>query len=192
MLRSLYDRVLALAASRHAPLWLGVIAFAESSFFPIPPDVLLVPMALSRPERAWWLATICTVASVVGGMFGYLIGYAFFDYVARPILDFYHYGAAFENFRSAFAANGVYIILLKGLLPIPFKIVTIASGLSAMNFPAFVAACVVTRGARFFLEAGLIRRFGEPVRSFIEERLALVTSLVAIGVVGGFLALRFI
>lgn len=192
MLKRLYDRVIQLAASDRAPLWLAMIAFAESSFFPIPPDVLLVPMALAKPHRAWVLAAICTVSSVVGGMFGYLIGYAFFDFIARPILEFYHYGDKFEAFRTAFAENGVYLILLKGLLPIPFKIVTIASGLSAMNFPAFVAACILTRGARFFLLAGLIRRFGDSVRTFIEERLALVTSVVALGIVGGFLALRFI
>lgn len=192
MLKRFYNRVIHLAASDRAPLWLAVIAFAESSFFPIPPDVLLVPMAIARPERAWWLALVCTVASVAGAMLGYLIGYAFFDYVAKPILAFYHYSDSFETFRVRFAENGVYLILLKGLLPIPFKIVTIASGLSSVYFPAFVAACVVTRGARFFLLAALIRRFGAPVRTFIEERLVLVTSLVAMGIVAGFLAIRYI
>lgn len=192
MLKRFYDRVLALAASRHAVLWLGAIAFAESSFFPIPPDVLLVPMAIARPERAWRYAAVCTVASVLGGMLGYLIGYALFDLVARPLLDFYHYSTAFEAFRQRFAENGVYLILIKGLLPIPFKIVTIASGVAEVNFLAFFAACIVTRGARFFLFAALIRRFGEPVRTFIEQRLMLVTSLVAAGIVLGFVALRFV
>ena len=192
MLRRLYDHVIALAASRHAALWLAAIAFAESSFFPIPPDVLLVPMALARPERAWRYAAICTAASVLGGMFGYLIGFALFKEIAQPVLDFYHYGAAFEDFRRRFAENGVYLILIKGLLPIPFKIVTIASGVAGVHFAAFVAACVVTRGARFFLFAGLIRRFGEPVRIFIEKRLMLVTSLVAAGIVLGFVALRYL
>ncbi len=192
MLRRLYDHVLALAASRNAGLWLAVIAFAESSFFPIPPDALLVPMALARPERAWRYAAICTVASVLGGMLGYLIGYALFDHVARPLLDFYHYSAAFEQFRQRFAENGVYLILIKGLLPIPFKIVTIASGVASVSFPAFVAACIVTRGARFFLLAGLIRRFGEPVRLFIEQRLMLVTSVVAASIVLGFVVLRYV
>ncbi len=192
MLRRLYYHVLALAASRHASLWLAVIAFAESSFFPIPPDALLVPMALARPDRAWRYATICTVSSVLGAMLGYLIGFALFDVVARPLLDFYHYGEAFEQFRVRFAANGVYLILLKGLLPIPFKIVTIASGVSSVYFPAFVAACIVTRGGRFFLLAGLIRLFGEQVRTFIEQRLMLVTSLFAVLFVLGFVLFRYI
>lgn len=192
MLQRLYDRVIALAASPNAAWWLAVIAFAESSFFPIPPDVLLVPMALARPERSWRYALICTTASVLGGMLGYLIGYALFDLIARPLLDLYHYGAAFEQFRARFAENGVYLILIKGLLPIPFKIVTIASGVASVNFLAFVAACVVTRGARFYLLAGLVRRFGAPVRTFIEKRLMLVTSLVAAGIVLGFVAIRYI
>ena len=192
MLRRLYDHVLALAASRHASLWLAAIAFAESSFFPIPPDALLVPMALARPDRAWRYAAICTVSSVLGGMLGYLIGYALFDVVARPLLDFYHYSAQFEQFRIRFAENGVYLILLKGLLPIPFKIVTIASGVSSVSFPAFVAACIVTRGGRFFLLAGLIRLFGDKVRTFIEKRLMLVTTLAAVCIVLGFVLLRYV
>jgi membrane protein YqaA with SNARE-associated domain len=192
MLRRLYAQVLALAASERAPWWLAAIAFAESSFFPIPPDALLIPMALARPARAFRFAAICTLASVAGGMLGYAIGYAFFDFVARPILQFYHYEDSFEQFRVRFAENGVYLILLKGLLPIPFKIVTIASGLSSVNFAAFIAACVVTRGARFFLIAALIRRFGEPVRVFIEERLMLVTSISAACIVLGFVLIRYV
>jgi len=191
MLRRLYDRIIALAASERAELWLAVIAFAESSFFPIPPDTLLIPMALARPHRAWRYAAICTVSSVVGGMFGYLLGATLYEQVARPLLDFYHYTAQFEVFRQRFAENGVAIILIKGLLPIPFKIITIAAGVAQMSFPAFVGACIVTRGSRFFLEAGLLRRFGEPVRVFIEKRLALVTSLAAIAIVAGFVLLRY-
>jgi membrane protein YqaA with SNARE-associated domain len=192
MIKRLYDLVLGLAASRRAPVWLAVIAFAESSFFPIPPDALLIPMALARPQRAWRYAAICTVSSVLGGMLGYYIGEALFEQVARPLLAFYHYDEAFDQFRARFAENGVYLILIKGLLPIPFKIVTIASGVSAVNFPAFVAACIVTRGARFFLLAGLIRRFGEPVRHFIERRLTLVTTVAAACIVLGFVAIRYI
>jgi membrane protein YqaA with SNARE-associated domain len=192
MLQRLYNRILALAGSPYAFTWLATIAFAESSFFPIPPDALLVPMAIARPDRAFYYALICTVASVLGGMLGYFFGYALFDYVALPILQLYHYEAAFEEFRNRFAENGVYIILIKGLLPIPFKIVTIASGVSAMNFPAFVAACVVTRGGRFFLEALLIRQFGVSVQHFIERRLTLVTSVFAVCLVGGFLLLKYI
>ncbi len=192
MLQRLYQRVLKLAEGPRAPVWLAVIAFAESSFFPIPPDVLLIPMALARPDRAWRLATVCTVASVIGGAFGYLIGYALFDVIAVPLLHAYHYEAAFERFRQTYAEWGLWVILIKGLTPIPFKIVTIASGAARFNFPLFIAASIVTRGARFFLVATLLHYFGEPVRTFIERRLTLVTSLVAVGVVFGFVVIRYL
>jgi membrane protein YqaA with SNARE-associated domain len=192
MIKRLYELILGLAASPRASIWLAVIAFAESSFFPIPPDTLLIPMALARPERAWRYAAICTLSSVIGGMLGYYIGMALFQQVAQPLLEFYHYSASFDLFRARFAENGVYLILIKGLLPIPFKIVTIASGVSAVNFPAFVAACVVTRGARFFLLAGLIRRFGEPVRHFIERRLTMVAAVAGMCIILGFVAIRYV
>ncbi len=190
MLRRFYDRVLALSASPNAPWWLAAIAFAEASFFPIPPDILLIPMALTQPRRAWFLATVCTIGSVVGGALGYYIGYALFVQVAQPILAAYGYGAKFAAFQATFAEYGVEIILLKGLLPIPYKIITIACGAAAFSFPKFMAASLLTRGARFFLVAGLLRWFGEPVRTFIEQRLALVGLAVAAGIIGGFLALK--
>ena len=192
MLQRLYARVLALAAAPNAPWWLAAVAFAESSFFPIPPDVLLIPMALARPHRAWRLAAICTVASVTGGAFGYLIGYALFDQLARPLLHAYHYDAAFAHFQATYARWGLWVILVKGMTPIPYKIVTIASGAAHFDFAVFMAASLATRGVRFFLVAALLRRFGPPVRDFIERRLTLVTSAVAVGIVGGFLALRFL
>jgi len=192
MLRRLYDRVLALSADRRAPGWLAVISFAESSFFPVPPDALLVPMALSRPDRAYWFASICTLASVLGGMLGYLIGYALYDQVAAPLIHLYHYEDAAAAFVDKFNQYGLWVILIKGLTPIPYKIVTITSGLTHFNFGVFMAASVLTRGARFFLIAALIRQFGEPVRAFIERRLTLVTSLTAAGIVGGVLLLKFI
>jgi membrane protein YqaA with SNARE-associated domain len=192
MLRRFYHRILALSASPRAPWWLAAIAFAEASFFPIPPDVLLIPMALARPRRAWWLALICTAGSVAGGALGYLIGWTLFAQVAEPLLKIYHYEAAFAAFQARFAEYGLWIILIKGLTPIPYKIVTIASGAAGFNFPLFMAASLMTRGARFLLIAVLLRLFGEPVRDFIERQLTLVTSLVAAGIVGGFLALRFL
>jgi membrane protein YqaA with SNARE-associated domain len=192
MLRRLYDRILALSAERRAPVWLALISFAESSFFPVPPDALLVPMALARPDRAYRFALICTLASVAGGMLGYLIGYALYDQVAAPLIRFYHYDDAAAGFVDKFNQYGLWVILIKGLTPIPYKIVTITSGLAHFNFGVFMAASVPTRGARFFLIAVLIRQFGEPVRAFIERRLTLVTSLTAVGIVGGFLLLRFI
>jgi len=192
MLRRFYDRVLALSADRRAPVWLALISFAESSFFPVPPDALLVPMALSRPDRAYWFALICMLASVTGGMLGYLIGYALYDQVAAPLIHFYHFEDRADNFIDLFNRYGLWVILIKGMTPIPYKIVTITSGLTHFNFGVFMVASVLTRGARFFLVAALIRQFGEPVRAFIERRLTLVTSLTAAGIVGGILLFRFI
>ena len=190
MLRRLYDRVLALSTRRDAVWWLVGVSFAEASFFPIPPDVLLVPMALARPERAWRLAGLCTLASVAGGAFGWLIGYALFDVLAQPLLRAYHYEAAFRAFQENFATYGVAIVLIKGLTPIPYKIVTIAAGAAHFNFALFMAASVVTRGFRFFLLATLLHFFGERVRVFIEGRLTLLMTMVALGIIGGFLILR--
>jgi membrane protein YqaA with SNARE-associated domain len=192
MLARLYARVMALAASPNAAWWLALIAFAESSFFPIPPDALLLPMALAKPRSAWRFASICTAASVAGGALGYLIGFAVFDQVARPILDLYGYGAAFEAFQAKFQEYGLWIILIKGMTPIPYKIVTIAAGAARFDFPMFMAASVLTRGIRFFLVATLLHFFGDAVRDFVERRLTLVTSALAVGILGGFLALKFL
>ncbi len=192
MLRRLYARTLALSADRRAPWWLAAIAFAESSFFPIPPDALLIPMALARPDRAWRYAAICTIASVAGGALGYYIGYALFDQLAGPLIRFYGYGPSFEAFRAMYAQYGLWVILIKGLTPIPYKIVTIASGAAGYSFPVFMAASLATRGTRFFVVAALLRRFGLPVRDFIERRLTLVTSVAAAGIVGGFVLLRLL
>jgi membrane protein YqaA with SNARE-associated domain len=191
MLRRLYDQVIGLSERPWAVWWLFGIAFAEASFFPIPPDALLIPMALAQPRRAFRFAAVATSGSVLGGMLGYAIGFYLLDKLAAPIIHFYHYTAAFEAFQRKFAAYGVWVILIKGLTPIPYKIVTIAAGAAAFSFWKFVAASLVTRGARFFLLAVLLRRFGPPVRVFIEKRLGLVTSLVAAGIVGGFLILKF-
>lgn len=191
MLRRFYHRVLALSASPHAPWWLAAVAFAESSFFPIAPDLLLIPMVLARPRLAWRLATICTAASVAGGALGYLIGYALFNQLAMPLIHLYHYEAGFRAFQQRFAEYGLWVILIKGLTPIPYKIITIASGAAAFSFPVFIAASVVTRGARFFLVAGLLRHFGAPIAAFIERRLTLVMTAAAAGIIAGFLILKF-
>ena len=192
MLRRLYDKVIALSASRHAPWWLAAISFAEASFFPIPPDVLLIPMVLARRERAWSLALLCTIASVAGGALGYFIGYALFEVLATPLLHAYHYEAAFARFKDSYAEYGLWVILLKGVTPIPYKIVTIASGAASFNFWVFMAASVATRGARFFLVSALLYFFGPPVRAFIEKRLGLVLLGVLAGIIFGFVVLRFI
>lgn len=192
MLRRFYDRILALSASPYAGWWLAAIAFAEASFFPIPPDILLIPMVLAAPRRAWRLALICTVASVAGGALGYWIGYALFARLAQPLLHFYHYEAAFAAFQDRFREYGLWVILVKGLTPIPYKIVTIAAGAAAFSLPVFMAASLLTRGVRFFLVAGLLRAFGEPVRDFVEKRLTLVTSIALVCIVFGFVALKFL
>ena len=192
MLRRLYDGVLALAASRNAPVWLAVISFTESSFFPIPPDTLLLPMCLARPQRALRLALICTVASVAGGAFGYFIGFALFETLGRSLIEFYGIQGRFEAFRATFAEYGVWIILGKGLTPIPYKFVTVAAGLAHFDFTTFMLASVVTRGGRFFLIAILLHFYGEKVRDFIERRLTLVTTLTLVGIIGGFLLLKLL
>ncbi len=192
MLDGLYSRTLALAESRHAVAALALVAFAESSFFPLPPDLLLIPMILARPRRAFLLATICTLASVVGGFLGYAIGYFLFDAIGRPILEFYHAMDRYDALKAAFAHWGVWIILIKGLTPIPYKFVTIASGVAHFDLVAFALASLASRSMRFFLLAALLWRFGEPIRNFIERRLMLVTSLFAAVLIGGFVALRYL
>jgi len=192
VLRNLYDRVLALAANRRAPVYLGAVSFTESSFFPIPPDAMLIPMCLARPSRAWYYALICTITSVLGGILGYAIGFYLFDMLAAPVLRTYGYTDALARFQGWYERWGAAVILIKGLTPIPYKIVTIASGAAHFDFWTFLAASVVTRGARFFLLAGLLRRFGDPIRDFIERRLTLVTSAAAAAIVLGFLALKLI
>jgi membrane protein YqaA with SNARE-associated domain len=192
MLQHLYDRIIALSASPRAAWWLGAVAFAESSFFPVPPDALLIPMTLARPDRAWRLAATCTIASVVGGAFGYYIGYALFDQLATPLLRLYHYDAAFHRFQDTYGEYGLWVILIKGLTPIPYKIVAIASGAARFDFWVFMAASLATRGSRFFLVALLLRWFGERVRHFVERRLTLVTLVLAAAVVFGFIVLKFV
>jgi len=191
MLRRLYDRLMVLAASRQAPAWLALVSFAESSFFPAPPDLMLAPMVLARPEHAWRNAAICAVASVLGGIAGYAIGF-FLDPVGRAILAFIGQAGALESFQAWYAQWGLWVILIKGLTPIPYKLVTIASGLAHFNFGMFILASAITRAARFFLVAALLKRFGPPIQGFVEERLTLVTSLVAVAIVGAIVLLKLL
>jgi membrane protein YqaA with SNARE-associated domain len=192
MLDRVYAQTLALAASRYATAALALVAFAESSFFPLPPDLLLIPMILARPRRAFLLAGLCTIMSLLGGFLGYAIGYFLFDAIGRPILEFYHAMGRYDALKAAFAQWGVWIIIIKGLTPIPYKLVTIASGVAQFPIVPFALASLVSRSLRFFLLAALLWRFGEPVREFIERRLMLVTSLFAAVLVGGFVALRYL
>jgi membrane protein YqaA with SNARE-associated domain len=192
MLKNLYDRMIETAAGPNALLALIAIAFAESSFFPIPPDILLIPMMLARPREAWRLAAYCTLASVAGGLLGYAIGYYGFDLIGRPILEFYHAMGRYDALKAGFDRWGVWIIIIKGMTPIPYKLVTIASGVAHFDLVAFVGASIISRSLRFFLLAALLWWFGPAVRDFIEKRLMLVTSLFAAALIGGFAIIRYL
>jgi membrane protein YqaA with SNARE-associated domain len=187
MFDSLYARVKALAESPRAEAALAAVAFAESSFFPIPPDILLAPMALAEPRRAWRFALVATIASVLGGMLGYAIGAVLYDTVGQWLINLYGYGSKMEALKQTYAEWGWLVILIKGVTPIPYKLVTITSGLLGYNFPLFVALSVLTRGARFFLVAGALRWFGEPLRAAMERNFAAVLGGFAALVVAGFI-----
>jgi membrane protein YqaA with SNARE-associated domain len=181
-----------MAAHSRARWALAGVSFAESSFFPIPPDVMLLPMVLADPKRAWQIAAICSIASVAGGFFGYAIGYFLFETIGQWVINFYGLQQAFAQFQEWFNVWGVWVILAKGLTPIPYKIVTIASGAVHFDLLAFGITSLVTRAGRFFLVAALLKFFGPPIREFVEKRLTLVTTLFLIAVVGGFVALRYL
>jgi membrane protein YqaA with SNARE-associated domain len=192
MLRRLYDWVIRLAGHPRAIPILGVVSFLESSFFPIPPDVMLVPMVLANRDKAFRIALVCTICSVLGGLLGYAIGYYFFETIGEWVVRTYGLQSGLATFRAGFAEYGIWIILIKGLTPIPYKLVTIASGAAHFDLFTFVWASIVTRGVRFFVVAALLWKFGEPIRAFIEKRLTLVTWLFLIALVGGFVVLRYL
>jgi membrane protein YqaA with SNARE-associated domain len=187
-LRRLYDWCLGAAHKPHAMWIMSAVAFAESSFFPVPPDVMLIPMSLARPRRAYVMAAWCTVASVLGGLLGYAIGALLYDSVGTWLIHLYGYGDKVEAFREAYARWGALIILLKGLTPIPFKVVTITSGFANYNLGLFILFSVITRGARFMLLAFLLHRYGAQARDVIEKRLGLWVTLGAAVLVLGMVA----
>jgi len=192
MIRKLYDFTLSMSESRYALWVLAVVAFAESSFFPIPPHALMIPMVLAAPHRAWRIALVATVASVLGGILGYWIGSALFDSVALPILEFYHKADLFDEFAGRYNEQGAWIVLFAGLTPFPYKIITIASGATGLNFATFMVASVVARGTIFFVIAGLLWKFGPPIRTFIEKRLGLLFTIFMILLVGSFFLVRYL
>jgi len=192
MLRRLYDWCIAAADKPYASWLIVAVSFAESSFFPIPPDVMLIPMVLANRTKAFRIALVCTVCSVLGGLLGYAIGFYFFETIGDWLVKTYGLQAGLEKFRAGFAEWGTWIILIKGLTPIPYKLVTIASGAAHFDLFTFVWASIVTRGLRFFIVAALLWKFGEPIRNFIEERLTLVTWLFLVALVGGFVAFRYL
>lgn len=188
LLRGVYNSILRLAAGPRAEVGLFVVSFTESSFFPIPPDVMLAPMCLTRPERAWRYAFVCTLASVLGALLGYAIGYLLFESVGSFIISLFGYAGKEEALRASYAQYGAYVIFLKGLTPIPFKLVTIVSGAMEFSLPIFLAACALTRGARFFLVAWLFKTFGPTLAPVIERRIGLVSLALVVLLIGGLLA----
>ena len=192
MIRLLYDWTMRQAERKNALWVLCAVSFIESSVFPIPPDVLLIPIILANRQRAFVVAALCTAASVAGGWLGYWIGYTLFETLGRQILEFYHAMGHYQAFKDGFDQWGIWIIIVKGMTPIPFKLVTIASGAFKFNLLWFTLAAIVSRSLRFFLLAALLWKFGEPIRDFIERRLTLLTTVFVVLLVGGFLALRLL
>lgn len=192
MLRRLYNGTMELASGRYAVPALAGVSFAESSFFPIPPDVVLIPMVLARRARAWWYAFVATISSVAGGLLGYAIGAFLFTALAEPLLEFYGYGEAFTDFQTWFGEQGAWIVLFAGVTPFPFKVITIASGAVDLSLPVFIVASIVARGLRFGIVAGLLYFFGPPIRDFIERRLGLVFTIFLVLLIGGFVLIRYV
>ena len=192
MLRRLYDWTMEMAAQKNAVWVLAAVAFVESSVFPIPPDVLLIPMVLAARNSAWRYAAICTIASVLGGMLGYAIGSGLYEGVGRPILDFYGYGAKFSDFTARYNEYGGWIVFIAGVTPFPYKVITIASGVTDLDFATFTSASLLARGLRFFVVAALLYWVGQPIREFIEKRLGLLFTIFCVLLIGGFLLIKLI
>ncbi len=192
MLRSLYDWTISLAAHPRALWALAIVAFIESSVFPIPPDALMIPMIIAAPRRAFLIATVATVASVLGGLLGYAIGALAFDSLGFPILEALGKGDAVLEFNDSFNSMDFWPVLIAGLTPFPSKVITIMSGWTGLPLTTFLVTSVVARAGRFFLVAGLLYFFGAPIREFIERRLGLMTILFVVLLLGGFLAVRFL
>ncbi|MGV6847516.1 MAG: YqaA family protein [Marinibacterium sp.] len=190
MLRTVYDRTLALADHKHALWVLAAVAFVESSVFPIPPDLLMIPMILAAPHRAWLIASVAVVSSVLGGLLGYAIGALAFDTIGQPILSSLGKADAMEAFNHKFNDFGFWAVLTAGLTPFPYKVITIMSGWTGMPLYTFIATSILARAGRFFLVAFLLRTFGAPIRDFIERRLGLVLTAFVVLLVGGFALLK--
>lgn len=191
-MKKAYDWMMRMATSQRAPQALFWVAFIESSFFPIPPDVMLVPMCIAERMKSWRYAFIATVGSVIGGAFGYALGYFAFESIGQPILKFYGKADSFGEFAQWFNDWGVWILLIKGMTPFPYKVLTITAGVTHMPFLEFMLASIGARAMRFYLVAGLLYFFGEPIRDFIERRLTLVTTVAVILLVSGFIAVKYV
>ncbi len=186
VLRKLYNWTISLARSPYALWALAVVAFVESSFFPIPPDVIMIPMIIAAPRRAFLIAGVATVASVLGGLFGYYIGAVLFEAIGQPIFDFYGKSHAVAAFSEKFNAYGAWAVLVAGVTPFPFKVITIMSGVTSLSLPVFIVSAIIARALRFFIVAALLWKFGAPIRDFIENRLGLMFILFCVLLIGGF------
>ncbi|MBP5352701.1 MAG: DedA family protein [Alphaproteobacteria bacterium] len=190
--RKIYDSVIHLSESKYALYWLAVISFIESSFFPIPPDIMLIPMILATPQKAWKIAAVCTVSSVIGAYFGYIIGVYFFQLIAEPLLNFYGYLEKFNSFKNLYEEYGAWIVFGAGITPFPYKIITIASGVVHLNLIVFTIASIIARGMRFFLIAWLLKVWGESMRTFIEKNLGWLSVLFLVLLIGGFALVKLL
>lgn len=192
MLRPLYNRILRLSARKDAVWWMAGVSFAESSFFPLPPDVMLVPMCLAEPKKLWRYTNICALASLIGGLFGYAVGFYLFESVGRLIIDFYNAQDSFQRFQDMFAEFGPWFLILKGVTPIPYKLLTITAGFAHLDLTVFILCSIVARFSRFYMIAILLHFYGPQVRDIIEKRLMLVTTVLLVIVIGGLLSFKFV
>lgn len=192
MLRPFYDWTLRVSGHRHAERWLAAVSFVESSVFPIPPDVMIVPMVLADRAKAWRIALVATLASVAGGLLGYAIGSLFFDALGQPILEFYGKADKFDEFAVMYNDWGAWVVFGAGVTPFPYKVITIASGVTRLDLLVFVLASVAARGIRFFAVAGLLWYFGPPIRRLLEKHLGLISIVFFVLLLGGFAAIKWL
>ncbi len=192
LIHKTYDTMLSLSAKDHAMLFLFLVAFAESSFFPIPPDVMIIPMVLATPQKAWRIAGLATFASVIGGYFGYIIGSCFFDLIAKPLLEMYNALNQFKEFENYYHLYGAWIVFSAGITPFPYKIITIASGVVHLDLFIFTIASILARGIRFFLVAWLLKKYGAPMKVFIEKNLGWLSVLFLILLIGSFALIKLL
>lgn len=189
-LRQTYDYIINLSGKQNALVWLAIISFVESSFFPIPPDIMLIPMILATPKKAWRIAGVCTAASILGAYLGYIIGIYFFELIAEPLLNFYGYLEKFNEFKHLYEEYGAWIVFGAGITPFPYKIITIASGVVHLNLAVFTVASILARGLRFFLIAWLLKTYGEKMHLFIEKNLGWLSVLFLVLLIGGFALIK--
>ena len=192
MTSKIYANMIDLASRKTALYWLFVVAFVESSFFPIPPDIMLIPMVLATPKKAWKIAGVATLASVFGGYFGYAIGVYFFDWLAKPLLEFYGYLKQFEEFQDYYHKWGAWIVFGAGITPFPYKVITIASGVVHLNLWVFGIASIIARGLRFYLVAWLLAKYGQSMKVFIEKNLGILSIVFLLLLLGGFALIKFL